>query len=278
MQECRVVGRRLPAKAAAFARMAPASADRAERVVGPCSAIRTAGARGKKKHARRCGRAVKILRMLAAAHAAMFADTGGGLIFGRGNGAMSCVAALARCARVRFRMHAENDRAVSMPARSRRRRVVRLVKWALAAAVVLLLLTPCLMWPFQPIRQSAVRARVHGEIDSIGRAALQYQRDTDSAPTLDGVLNSGMLAGVPLDKFSRVVPVLAGDTGLPLVVQTVPCRAVRKGEMWGGIEERIEHDLPACRFVLMPDWTVVEMQEPDYQRTIAPRVTLKPLR
>ncbi|MBL8763627.1 MAG: hypothetical protein JNM07_05110 [Phycisphaerae bacterium] len=174
-------------------------------------------------------------------------------------------------------MHSEAEHAAPMRARLSGAARVRLVKWSLAAAFVLLLSTPCLMWVFQPIRQSAVRAHVHSKIDSIGRAALQMQRDTGAAPTLDGVLASGMLVGVPLEEFSRAVPVSAGDPGLPLVVQTAPCRAVRKGERWGGIEETIDHDLPACRYVLMPDWGVVQMDEADYQRDIAPRITLRPL-
>ncbi len=104
------------------------------------------------------------------------------------------------------------------------------------------------------------------------------QRDTGAAPSsLDAVLSSGFLSGQALKQLSRAVPIHAGDTDLPLVVQTVPCRAVRKGERWGGIEERINHDLPACRFVLMPDWTVVQIDEPDYQRDIAPRINLVPL-
>ncbi len=127
------------------------------------------------------------------------------------------------------------------------------------------------------MRQSVVRALVHGRLQSIGLTAQQIQRDTGAAPTLDAVLNSELFTGEGLEQFSRTVPINASDTDLPLVVQTVPSRAVRKGERWGGIEERIEHDLPACRFVLMPDWTVVQIDEPDYQRDIAPRIKLVPL-
>lgn len=158
------------------------------------------------------------------------------------------------------------------------RRVRRIIAWSLPALIILLLLTPYFLWTLQPVRQSAVRAMVHARIQSIEQAARQMQRDTGTAPTLDGVLKSGLLTGETLEQFSRAVPNGAADTDLPLVVQTVPSRAVRKGETWGGIEETIDHDLPACRVVLMPDWTVVRIDEPDYQRDIAPRIRLLPLR
>lgn len=174
-------------------------------------------------------------------------------------------------------MDGESPEALAPRDAERPRRVRRVAGWSVSALLLLLLMTPCLLWIAQPVRQSAVRAMVHGRLEAFRLAAEAIQHETGVAPTLDDVLNSPHFMGVALEQFSRATPIDTVDTGLPLVVQTVPCRAVRKGERWGGLEETIEHDLPACRYVLMPDWTVVQIDELDYERDIAPRIRLVPL-
>jgi hypothetical protein len=168
--------------------------------------------------------------------------------------------------------------AVSNPRRRRWKKAVRIAALVASAAAVLVVVAVLALWLMFPMRQSVVRAGAHAQLERIAQAARIYESDTGVKATLDHVLNSGHFVGVQLEAYSRASPISASDTGLPLVVQTVPCRAVRKGESWGGIEQRIDHDLPACRFVLMADWTVKQIDEPDYQRDIAPRLTLTPLK
>ncbi len=175
-------------------------------------------------------------------------------------------------------MHQATAEVVPVPRRGLWMKAVRIASLAVSALATLVVVAVLALWLMFPMRQSVVRAQAHAQLEMIAQAARIYQSDTGVAPGLDDVLNSDHFASVQLKEYSRVSPISASDTGLPLVVQTVPCRAVRKGERWGGIEERIEHDLPACRFVLMADWTVKQIDEPEYQRDIAPRLTLTPLR
>ncbi|MFA6044092.1 MAG: hypothetical protein WC718_03835 [Phycisphaerales bacterium] len=174
-------------------------------------------------------------------------------------------------------MHQAADESVSDPRRRLWKKAVRIAALMASAAAMLVVMAMLALWLMFPMRQSVVRAGAHAQLERIAQAARIYESDTGVRATLEHVLNSGHFAGVQLEAYSRASPISESDTGLPLVVQTVPCRAVRKGESWGGIEQTIDHDLPACRYVLMPDWTVVQMDEPDYQRDIAPRLTLTPL-
>ena len=167
---------------------------------------------------------------------------------------------------------------MSDPRRRRWKKALRIAALVASAAAVLVVVAVLALGLMFPMRQSVVRAQAHGQLERIAQAARIYKSDTGVSATLDDVLNSRHFAGVQLKAYSRASPISAWDTGLPLVVQTVQCRAVRKGESWGSIEQRIDHDLPACRFVLMADWTVKQIDEPDYQRDIALRLTLSPLR
>lgn len=126
-------------------------------------------------------------------------------------------------------------------------------------------------------RQSAVRANMQSIAWSVTRAAEVYRRDKNTEPTVDDLLGSMLVSPDLLVKYSRAE--IVGETGVvPLIVQTEPCRAVKRGESWGGIEETIDHDLPACRYVLMSDWAVVQIDEPEYQRVWASKVRLVPFK
>lgn len=151
--------------------------------------------------------------------------------------------------------------------------------WVLLGVAVLAAAGWTVWNPAWGARQSAVRAMTHANLRSIARAAEVYQQQFGTQPTLDDVLAKGLLDAERLDGFSRCDPVPGGAAVLDAwLVQTKPCRAVRKGEAWGGPGETIDRDLPACRYVLMRDWSVRQIDEPEFQSVAAPRVRLTPVR
>ncbi|MGE3107120.1 MAG: hypothetical protein AB7G11_08760 [Phycisphaerales bacterium] len=165
----------------------------------------------------------------------------------------------------------------SESASSRRWRRIALAVFAVIACGFFVQLA---MWATTK-RQSGVRAIVHSRLHLVAQAASIYQQHKGVAPTLDGLLASGLIDPASLSEFSRVQPTTGGadpSKMVPILVQTVPCRAVRKGEAWGGPGETIDKDLPAKRFLLMPDWTVAGMDEPDFQREWAAKLWLSPLK
>lgn len=149
----------------------------------------------------------------------------------------------------------------------------------IAGLIACVLVVVLLMWA-RGTRQSAVRMTTHNRLRLVTQAAQIYQQDTGAAPTLDALLAAGLIDAASLREFSRVQPVAATSNGVvpPILVQTVPCRAVRKGEAWGGPGDKLDNDLPAKRFLLMPDWTVAGMDEPDFQRDWAGKLQLSPLK
>lgn len=162
-------------------------------------------------------------------------------------------------------------------ATSRRRRRIALAVFAVITCGFFVQLA---MWA-TTMRQSGVRAMVHSRLNMVAQAASIYQKDTGAAPTLDSLLAAGLIDAASLREFSRVQPAAGGADPagvLPILVQTVPCRAVRKGEAWGGLGETTDTDLPAKRYLLMPDWTVAAMDEPEYQRDWAAKLRLSPLK
>jgi len=129
-------------------------------------------------------------------------------------------------------------------------------------------------------RQSSVRAEKHMLLRSVAQAAAAYQHDAGRQPTLDDLLAAGAIDAEVQRDFALVTPAVDPSSvvePLPLLVQAVPCRSVRKGEPWGGPGETSNQDYPACRFMLMPDWSVQAIDEPVYQRDYANRVRLVPL-
>lgn len=158
--------------------------------------------------------------------------------------------------------------------------VARRRVWAIVSGIGLVVAIALLARWATTMRQSGVRLQVHAALHSVSQAAEMYRMDTGATPTLDDLQGAGLVDVASLRAFSRCEPATPG--GAPALdawlVQTVPCRAVRKAEPWNGPGETIDHDLPACRFVLMKDWTVVQIDEPDFQRDYAERVTLTPLK
>lgn len=127
-------------------------------------------------------------------------------------------------------------------------------------------------------RQSAVRLERHTLLLSVAQGAKAHAEAHGTSPTIGDLLTHGAIDPSVARYFSIASPVPGNSPlGLPLLVQSSPCRAVRKGEAWGGPGETIDRDLAACRYVLMPDWTVVPVDEPQFQRDIAPRVRLIPI-
>lgn len=156
----------------------------------------------------------------------------------------------------------------------RRRRVL-----AVFATIACGLLVKLSMWA-TTMRQSGVRASVHSRLQMVAQAAQIYQQDTGAAPTLDSLLAARLIDAAALREFSRGQSSKAGAdpaAAVPILVQSVPCRAVRKGEAWGGPGETTDKDLPAKRFLLMSDWTVAALDEPDFQREWAGKLRLRPV-
>lgn len=155
-------------------------------------------------------------------------------------------------------------------------------RWRVIAVVLVL---TCLAVYFVPRwaepRQSAVRMVKHSMLRSVAQAAEIYQQGFGSSPSIQDLLVAKLVVASVQREFSEAIPVdgasRPGDPW-PLVVQTTPCRAVRRGEAWGGPGEAIDHDLPACRIMLMPDWTVRSVDEDVYQRDLARHLRLAPLK
>lgn len=127
------------------------------------------------------------------------------------------------------------------------------------------------------MRQSGVRLHVYIQLRSIAQAAAVYEQTFNTPATLDTLLASTLLDRTALREFSRCQPLTTPPPLDAWLVQTTPCRAVRKGEAWGGPGETTAQDIPACRYVLMKDWTVQQIEEPDFQRDFAKHVRLTPL-
>lgn len=136
-------------------------------------------------------------------------------------------------------------------------------------------------------RQSAVRAAAQAQLRMIGQASTIYAQDHGAAPSIDGLLASGLIDPQTRRGVAHAVlapaPASAGgeppiEAPVPWIVQLVPCRAVRAGEAWGGPGETIDHDLPACRFMLWTDGRVEAIDESAFQREWAGRMRLVPLR
>ncbi len=161
------------------------------------------------------------------------------------------------------------------PARNRRRRRALIVGGALIFALAGLF---AYEW-FTRVRQSAVRARVAAALRSVSQAAEAYERENGRPATLDDLIVANLIDVPALAEFSRCEPsTTTGEPAAPAawLVQTIPCRAVRKGEPWGGPGEFLDRDLPPCRFLLMHDWRVEQFDEIDFQREFAGRVRLSP--
>lgn len=130
-------------------------------------------------------------------------------------------------------------------------------------------------------RQSAVRSFKHAQLQSIAQASRIYEQDCGTSATIDALLAGGLIDAGVIAEFSRAAPVSSSTTApglVPIVVQKIPCRAVSKGEAWGGPGETTDVDLPACRFVLMSDWSVAKIEEPEFQAEWAGRLRLVPLK
>ena len=155
-------------------------------------------------------------------------------------------------------------------------RTYRHAAWVVGGTLVLILGVLFVRWGMQT-RQSAVRLGMQLRLRQVAQAAAAYQQQYSAAPTLHTLVASGWLDPDSLRDFSRceTSSVHPGEPS-PLLVQTVPCRAVRTGEPWGGPGETTDRDLPACRYVLMDDWSVREIEESDYQRDLAGRTRLLP--
>jgi len=161
-------------------------------------------------------------------------------------------------------------------------------KWrrlaALAAGVAVLTALVIVVQMLGAPRQSAVRAIVRGQAAHVVTTAKIYEYDYKAAPRMTDLWTSGLLQPSVAEPFAPV-EVAAGATAaspgvapavVPLMVQVKPSRAVKKGEAWGGPGETTQIARPAVRCVLMSDWTVVEMDEAEYQREWAGKVALRP--
>lgn len=156
----------------------------------------------------------------------------------------------------------------------RRERVVVLLALILVVALAWLAVPRCF-----PPRESAVRVVKQSWLRAVAQAADIYRSNTGSSPALDDLLAAGLIDERVREEFSRVEATgdeVLGSASLPLLVQTVPNRAVRAGEPWGGPGEKADHDIPPNRYILMPDWTVLAMDEPEFQRELSGRVRLVP--
>lgn len=163
-------------------------------------------------------------------------------------------------------------------------------KWrrlaALAAGVAVLTALVIVVQMLGAPRQSAVRAIVRGKAGLVAQGAKIYAQEHGGTPRIVDLWSAGMIHPTVLQEFSAVelTGVAAGDAAgdgakvgeVPLMVQVKPSRAVKKGEAWGGPGETTQIARPAVRCVLMSDWTVVEMDEAEYQSTWAAKVKLLP--
>lgn len=156
----------------------------------------------------------------------------------------------------------------------------RRLAWIAAGVAVLTALVIVVQFAGAP-RQSAVRAIARGKAGLVAQAAKMYEQQHGGTPRMADLWAAEMIHASVAEEFAPVgravgaPPAAEGDIS-PLMVQVKPCRAVKKGEAWGGPGETTDVARPACRYVLMSDWAVVEMEEAEYQRDWAGKVTLLP--
>lgn len=93
---------------------------------------------------------------------------------------------------------------------------------------------------------------------------------------LAAAMSEGYVSARDLRGFLVATPIDPAESdGMPLLVQASPCPALRAGDIEDhATETPAAEDMPAVRFMLMPDLRTAEMLETEYQRDIAPRIRL----
>jgi len=128
------------------------------------------------------------------------------------------------------------------------------------------------------VRASGVRAAHHAELRNIAQAMRLYHEENGRIGTMGDLIAAGHITPDQAASFASVVYNTAGGPAGPrlLFVQRTPEPPVKQGDPWGGPGETADHDLPACRYVMFDDLTVSEVVEDEYQKTMAPQMTLRP--
>ncbi|MFO0837831.1 MAG: hypothetical protein U1D55_04845 [Phycisphaerae bacterium] len=162
------------------------------------------------------------------------------------------------------------SRSISLTVRQRRPR--RRWWWLWTIGVVISVAVAVQSWRSSEPRQSAVRAVIGGHVRSIAQALAIYRDEVGGVGTLAGLLQRGL---VDSGTAAIVTPFEYRPQATPasprvLFMQTKPNRAVRKGEAWGGPGEFAGSDVPASRWVLFDDLSVVQLEENDFQSRYAP--------
>lgn len=128
------------------------------------------------------------------------------------------------------------------------------------------------------IRQSALRTVYGSTMSSLGRSLRLYHEKFGAYPDDLATLARRGYFDSSLSPFEIVY--VGGDSSV-LAYQKEPCRAVKKGEPWGGPGERAEEDIPAARIIVLKDKNyAVFVDEPvfqrDYQWLLAGESTTQP--
>ncbi|MCG3126773.1 MAG: hypothetical protein CHACPFDD_01628 [Phycisphaerae bacterium] len=129
---------------------------------------------------------------------------------------------------------------------------------------------------FTTPRASTDRVMVRMSLRAIGQSFGVYRAEHGNWPTLGDLVRRGELYAEPARQFAlvRYTSEAKADERRVLVAQRAPCRAVRRGEPWGGPGETTDRDMPAARYVLYDDLRVDAMTEDEFQKQYGSRIEL----
>lgn len=131
---------------------------------------------------------------------------------------------------------------------------------------------------FTTPRASTDRVMVRMSLRAIGQSFGMYRAERGAWPTLGDLVRRGELYAEPARQFALVRYAVEPESTerRVLVSQRAACRAVRRGEPWGGPGEITDRDMPAARYVLYDDLRVDAMSEEEFQERYGSRVELMP--
>lgn len=129
---------------------------------------------------------------------------------------------------------------------------------------------------FTTPRASVDRQIVQTMLRGLAQSFHFYADAHGTFPTFEILSERGELTP---DQIRHLAPVIyKSNEPVPesriLVVQKAPCRAVRKGEPWGGPGEVTNSDLPPKRYALFDDLRVRGMSESEFQTIYLPHIEI----
>lgn len=129
---------------------------------------------------------------------------------------------------------------------------------------------------FTTPRASVDRMLIQTMLRGVAQAYMNYRATNGDWPSFEQLAARGELSRGQVEQFAAVVykPGAKAETPRLFVVQKQPCRAVAKGEPWGGPGEVTDRDLPPHRYALFDDMRVRGMPEDEFQAQHMPLIEI----